>query len=436
MRRGRAASLDCFRRTCQPAGVTRRHVSSLANIDLNLLVILRELLREQNVTRAAERVGITQPAASAALARLRRHFGDELLERSRNGFVLTPLGTQLAAQVEPLCLGMENLFAPEPPFDPAQSDREFRILTNDYVLASFGEELSRALFTAAPDVRLHVSVAKGRLPEDLPEALRSIDGIVSAPKAEFKDAEIRGEEIFRDRWVCVVAADNDSVGSEMHLGDLERLPWVVPNQPEQIYPASSPLAPLMAQLTVRPRVAVRVDSSRPPRTSWPGRIASPSCRNGWRRASRTAPTCGSSTSRAPRSRSWRSSGGTAATSTTPPTPGSATWSPPQPGPCAHPRTAPARCTARCPDRRLVRSDPRARHRVVPRDDEPLRRRHEQVEQRADHREQDDDREQAGRVEGVQAGDNEVAESSLPPRYSPTIAPITENTMATSAPANT
>lgn len=253
-------SLDCSGRTCQPAGVARRNVSSLANIDLNLLVVLRELLREQNVTRAAERVGVTQPAASAALARLRRHFGDELLERSRNGFVLTPLGTQLAAQVEPLCLGLESLFAPEPPFDPARSDREFRILTSDYVLAAFGEGLSRALFAAAPDVRLHVSVANGRLPEDLPEALRSIDAIVSAPKAEFKDAEIRGEEIFRDSWVCVVAADNDSVGPEMHLRDLERLPWVVPNQPDQIYPASSPLAPLMAELTVRPQVAVRVDS--------------------------------------------------------------------------------------------------------------------------------------------------------------------------------
>ena len=78
MRRGRAGPLDCSWRTCQPAGVIRRNVSSLANVDLNLLVVLRELLREQNVTRAAERVGVTQPAASAALARLRRRFGDEL----------------------------------------------------------------------------------------------------------------------------------------------------------------------------------------------------------------------------------------------------------------------------------------------------------------------------------------------------------------------
>ncbi|MQA94608.1 MAG: LysR family transcriptional regulator [Streptosporangiales bacterium] len=75
------------------AGRARTH---LANLDLNLLVALRELIRERNVTRAAERIGITQPAASAALSRLRRHFGDELLVRGRGGHVLTPLSRQLA----------------------------------------------------------------------------------------------------------------------------------------------------------------------------------------------------------------------------------------------------------------------------------------------------------------------------------------------------
>ena len=82
-----------------------RRATSLANLDLNLLVILRELLRERNVTRAARQVGITQPAASAALGRLRRHFGDELLERTRGGFVLTPLGAQLATQIEVIVAG-------------------------------------------------------------------------------------------------------------------------------------------------------------------------------------------------------------------------------------------------------------------------------------------------------------------------------------------
>ncbi|MET0133476.1 MAG: LysR family transcriptional regulator [Kibdelosporangium sp.] len=239
--------------------MARRSVNSLANIDLNLLVILRELLREQNVTRAAQRVGVTQPAASAALARLRRHFGDDLLERTRTGFVLTPLGEQLAGEIEPVYLGLERFFSPEPAFRPADSEREFTILTTDYVLAAFGEQLSRSLYAAAPNARLSVKVAKSALPTDLPETLRAIDGIISAPKAEFKVADLRGQELFRDHWVCVVDAGNE-VGDRLELSDLERMPWVVPHHPDGGYPASSPLAPLLAKLTTRPRVAVRVDS--------------------------------------------------------------------------------------------------------------------------------------------------------------------------------
>ena len=181
--------------------MARRSIRELANIDLNLVVILRELLRERNVTRAARRVGITQPAASAALARLRRHFGDELLERTRTGFVLTALGQQLAGDIEAVYLGLERLFSAEPTFRPMESTREFSILTTDYPLAAFGEQLSRALHTAAPRTRLSVKVAKGSLPKDLPETLRALDGIISAPKAEFKVDELRGEELFRDHWV-------------------------------------------------------------------------------------------------------------------------------------------------------------------------------------------------------------------------------------------
>ena len=80
-----------------------RPVAHLANLDLNLLVALRELTRERSVTRAAQRLGVTQPAASAALSRLRRHFGDELLVREHGEYVLTPLGEQLAEQVEAVC---------------------------------------------------------------------------------------------------------------------------------------------------------------------------------------------------------------------------------------------------------------------------------------------------------------------------------------------
>jgi len=88
-----------------------RPVTHLANLDLNLLVALRELTRERSVTRAAQRLGVTQPSASAAPSRLRRHFGDELLVREHGEYVLTSLGEQLAEQVEVVCSAAERLFA-------------------------------------------------------------------------------------------------------------------------------------------------------------------------------------------------------------------------------------------------------------------------------------------------------------------------------------
>lgn len=240
-------------------GPVVRRATSLANLDLNLLVILRELLRERNVTRAARRVGITQPAASAALGRLRRHFGDELLERTRGSFVLTPLGAQLATQIETVCAGVERLFSADPAFRPEDSEREFVVLMPDYVLAALGESLSRAMHGEAPGTRLHVKVVHEAMPSDLLETLRVIDGIVSVPMPRLQVTGIRALELFRDRWVCVVSADNP-VGDRLELADLERLPWVVPHHPDGEYPATSPLAPLFARLSARPPVAVRVDS--------------------------------------------------------------------------------------------------------------------------------------------------------------------------------
>jgi DNA-binding transcriptional LysR family regulator len=104
-----------------------RRAAQLASLDLNLILVLRELLRERNVTRAAERVGVTQPAVSAALSRLRRHFGDDLLVRVSRGYVLSPLAVQLERQVEEICAAAEQLFSAGADFDrPRPADRRPR----------------------------------------------------------------------------------------------------------------------------------------------------------------------------------------------------------------------------------------------------------------------------------------------------------------------
>src|SRR5689334_2396942 len=130
--------------------MARHPAAHLANLDLNLLVALRELLRARNVTRAAARIGVSQPAASAALSRLRRHFDDELLVRGRSGYALSPLAMQLADQVETVCAAAERLFATGSKFDPATSRREFTLVMADYTIAVLGTAVSAAIGRDAP----------------------------------------------------------------------------------------------------------------------------------------------------------------------------------------------------------------------------------------------------------------------------------------------
>ncbi|MGH3318665.1 MAG: LysR family transcriptional regulator [Streptosporangiaceae bacterium] len=238
-----------------------RPTARLANLDLNLLVALRELIRERNVTRAAECLGVTQPAASAALARLRRHFGDELLVRGKGGYVLTPLAKQLGEQVETVCGAAERLFATSRCFDPATSGREFTLLMADYTIAVMGERLSQLVHETAPRLRLHVRLVRESLAAEYTEIIRFIDGIVSPPMSRFRMPNIRSVELFRDRWVCVVSATNRTLSTDsLRLDDLDRLSWVAPYHQDPGHPSAAPITRQLTLLGIRPRVAVRVES--------------------------------------------------------------------------------------------------------------------------------------------------------------------------------
>ncbi len=240
-----------------------RPIAHLANLDLNLLVALRELVRERSVTRAAQRLGVTQPAASASLSRLRRHFGDELLIREHGEYVLTPLGEQLAQQVEAVCTAAERLFAASSEFDQRTSDREFTLVMADYTIMVIGEALSQAVQRAAPRARLHIRLVRESLATEYSDGIRFVDGMVAPPTNGFSLPDTRSAELFRDRWVCVLDGDNPVLdgGSALRVRDLAGLPWVAPYYragPRGF--ASVPVMRQLAQLDLQPRIAVRVES--------------------------------------------------------------------------------------------------------------------------------------------------------------------------------
>ena len=130
-------------------------------LDLNLLLVLHALLQERSVTRAARRLFIGQPAVSAALKRLRQAFDDALFVRTSHGMEPTPRALELAAVIAPLLGSLQQALSTRPSFDPATSDRVFRIGLSDSLEVTLMPELMQRLARAAPQVRVISRVSDG-----------------------------------------------------------------------------------------------------------------------------------------------------------------------------------------------------------------------------------------------------------------------------------
>lgn len=184
---------------------------SLAGVDLNLLVVLDALFEEQSVTRAAKRVGLSQPALSNALARLRTRLGDPLFVRTAGGMVPTPRAAELVPEVRAALLRIEQALADSAPFQAATSKRVFRVLTTDYVeMALFPKVLAR-MRKEAPDTDLEIRPGtSGGLPPREPLERGEIDVAIGVFNAEQQGTSeqrgIVGTPLFSETFVGLVRA--------------------------------------------------------------------------------------------------------------------------------------------------------------------------------------------------------------------------------------
>src|SRR6185312_11283835 len=177
----------------------------LGRLDLNLLVALDALLEQRSVTRAAAQMGLSQPALSASLARLRRHFDDELLTRAGNSYRLTPLAVQLSELVRIAVAGVDRVFTARPGFEPAAARREFSLMASDYVVAVLGDTLAGLLAREAPRARLRLASTTPDVVERAEQVLLTTD-LLLLPHGFITD--LSHADLYRDEWVCVVAAES------------------------------------------------------------------------------------------------------------------------------------------------------------------------------------------------------------------------------------
>ncbi len=177
-------------------------MTHLEGVDLNLLPPLAALLEERHVTRAAERTGLSQPAMSRTLARLRRLLDDQLLVRDGNAYALTPRAERIQRQLAGLMPQLETLLAAEV-FDPATAEEHYRVAATDYPLLLFLHQVAREVNKLSPHSSLRIESPRDAVFDDVLHGRLDLSFYVAAPPAAF-----RRELLFDDICVCVMSTDH------------------------------------------------------------------------------------------------------------------------------------------------------------------------------------------------------------------------------------
>jgi DNA-binding transcriptional LysR family regulator len=197
---------------------TRDHRGmNLESFDLNLLRVLDALLVARSVSGAARRLDLSQPATSAALARLRQTLGDPLLVRSGNQMVATPLADELGPRITRVLEDIGLALNAAAKFEPATTQRRFRIGANDYAALVLLVPLAEQLRKVAPRATLEILPCGGMLTTGLDAALasRELDLIVAD---RWSLRGIRNiEAILRETFVSVARADHPRLSRRVTL---------------------------------------------------------------------------------------------------------------------------------------------------------------------------------------------------------------------------
>jgi DNA-binding transcriptional LysR family regulator len=228
--------------------------SPLSRLDLNLLVSLDALLTERSVTRAAERLHLSQPALSASLSRLRTHFGDPILARRGNTYELTPFAVRLTEHTTTALESARRVFESQASWSPAESVREFSVYGSDYGFVTIGKVVSELAAQRAPGVRFRFMLHNPAIVEDAATRLRSVDGMV-IPHGYLTDLPYA--DLWRDGWLAVVSETNSTVGDTLTMDDIATLPWVMTYQSRTAFTSATRQ---VQQLGVEPHIEVIVES--------------------------------------------------------------------------------------------------------------------------------------------------------------------------------
>lgn len=195
----------------------------LGHFDLNLLIALEALLDTRSVTKAGERLCIGQSSMSGNLARLRAHFGDELMVQVGRKMELTPVAAGLLQPVREALRHIESAVTPPQRFDPISTQRRFIISATDYATTVLLTPVMRRLRTEAPGVSLQVMDVGEHAFDRLDRG--ELDFVICAEP--YASPLHPREVLFEEECACLVDANNPVKGKQLSRSDFERLGHVV-----------------------------------------------------------------------------------------------------------------------------------------------------------------------------------------------------------------
>ncbi len=185
-------------------------MSNLRNFDLNLLLAFEVLMQERNVTRAAERMFVTQSAMSHTLHRLRQQLDDPLLVKTPSGMQPTERALALVDPIHSLLLEMERLLEPPQAFDPSSSQRRFTIAATDYMEFLLLPDLFRLIEQVAPGVDIQIKRTESAFPLTQLEN-GSLDVVLGFGSILEPPSQLCCEHLFVDLMACVVRENHPDI---------------------------------------------------------------------------------------------------------------------------------------------------------------------------------------------------------------------------------
>ncbi|MBV8902083.1 MAG: LysR family transcriptional regulator [Acidobacteriia bacterium] len=191
---------------------------NFSGLDLNLLVALDALFAERSVSRAGERLRLSQSATSGALDRLRQAFGDPLLVQVGRTMTLTPLAERLVAPVREFLMQAEGILNRGPVFDPSASTGKLRLLMSDYAQTVVMTKALPRLQRVAPGVTIEIAPITG----DNSELQRGEIDLALGPNSYLVPGH-PSERLFEDEFICLAWLENKEFGRKLSLDTYLRL---------------------------------------------------------------------------------------------------------------------------------------------------------------------------------------------------------------------